>query len=40
MMNSMIGNTGVEAEEERLLQRAIEDSKNDDVIDPSNPNPD
>lgn len=29
MMDSMMGNNGVEAEEQRLLQKAIEESKND-----------
>lgn len=36
MMHSMMNNA--EAEEERLLQRAIEESKND--ADPNNPNVD
>ena len=38
MMNSMAGAHSAEAEEERLLQRAIEESKND--ADPTNPNTD
>ena len=38
MMNSMVGANGAMAEEERLLQRAIEESKGDG--DPSNPNTD
>ena len=37
MMNSMLG-SGPAAEEERLLQRAIEESKND--ADPPRPNVD
>lgn len=37
MMHSMMNNSA-EAEEERLLQRAIEESKND--ADPNNPNVD
>ena len=41
MMNSMMGQNGVEAEEERLLQRAIEESKTaEDAANPNNPNPD
>ena len=40
MMNSMMGQTGIEAEEERLLARAIEESKHEEPVDPSNPNPD
>ena len=39
MMNSMMGQNGIEAEEERLLARALEESKNE-VVDPNNPNPD
>lgn len=38
MMDSMLGATGVEAEEQRLLQQAIEASRGD--ADPSNPNTD
>jgi hypothetical protein len=38
MMNSMIGANGALAEEERLLQRAIEESKQD--ADPNCPNTD
>ena len=38
MMSSMMGADGVQAEEERLLQRAIEESKAE--ADPSNPDPD
>ena len=38
MMNSMVGENSAEAEEQRLIQRAIEESKND--ADPSNPNTD
>ena len=38
-MNSMMGQNGIEAEEERLLARALEESKNE-VVDPNNPNPD
>ena len=40
MMNSMLGVNSAEAEEERLLQRAIEESKNAAPDDPNNPNPD
>jgi len=39
IMNSMIGASSAEAEEERLLQRAIEESKNESY-DPSMPNTD
>jgi len=35
----MMGQNGIEAEEERLLARALEESKNE-VVDPNNPNPD
>jgi hypothetical protein len=38
MMQSMAGQDSVEEEEQRLLQRAIEESKND--ADPNNPNTD
>lgn len=38
MMNSLVGANGVEAEEERLLQQAIEASRGD--ADPNNPNTD
>lgn len=38
MMDSMMGANGALAEEERLLQRAIEESKTD--ADPNNPNVD
>ena len=38
MMNSLAGVGDAQAEEERLLQRAIEESKNEQ--DPNNPNPD
>jgi hypothetical protein len=40
MMNSMAGAHSAEAEEERLLQRALEESKNDAPNDPNNPNTD
>lgn len=40
MMNSMGGMGGAEAEEERLLQRAIEESKQGIQEDPNNPNTD
>lgn len=40
MMNSMLGANGAAAEEERLLQRAIEESKADANTDPSRPNVD
>lgn len=40
MLHSMMGENSAEAEEQRLLQRAIEESKNDAPIDPNNPNPD
>ena len=36
MMNSMLGGNSAAAEEERLLQRAIEESKADN-IDPTRP---
>lgn len=36
----MMGEHSAEAEEQRLLQRAIEESKNDANQDPENPNPD
>ena len=39
MMDSMVGASGVEAEEQRLLQAAIEASRGEGA-DPSNPNPD
>lgn len=39
-MNSMMGASGVEAEEERLLQRALEESKAEAPQDPNNPNTD
>jgi|TARA_B110000285_G_scaffold211771_1_gene254779 hypothetical protein len=38
MMNSMMGANSAQAEEERLIQRAIEESKQDG--DPTNPNVD
>ncbi len=38
MMNSMVGENGAQAEEERLFQRAMEESKQD--ADPDNPNTD
>ena len=38
-MQSMVGEHSAEAEEQRLIQRAIEESKNDNQ-DPNNPNPD
>jgi hypothetical protein len=40
IMESMTGNNGVEAEEQRLLQKAIEESKNETIQDPDNPNTD
>lgn len=40
MMNSMMGANSAEAEEERLLKRAIEESKNECPSDPNNPNTD
>lgn len=40
MMNSMGGFNSAEAEEERLLARAIEESKQNIPDDPSNPNTD
>ena len=42
MMNSMIGGLGggIEDEEERLLKRAIEESKASCPSDRNNPNPD
>ena len=40
MMNSMGGVNSAEAEEERLLARAIEESKQSAPDDPSNPNTD
>ena len=40
LMDSMTGNNGVEAEEQRLLQKAIEESKNETFQDPDNPNTD
>ena len=40
MMNSMGGVNSAEAEEERLLQRAIEESKQGIQEDPNNPNTD
>lgn len=40
MLNSMAGVNSAEAEEERLLQRAIEESKQACPDDPNNPNPD
>ena len=39
MMDSLVGASGVEAEEQRLIQQAIEASRGQDV-DPNNPNPD
>ena len=39
MMQSMVGDHSAEAEEQRLIQRAIEESKNDNQ-DPNNPNTD
>ena len=38
MMNSMLGMNSAEAEEQRLIQRAIEESKQSVPDDPSNPN--
>lgn len=38
MMQSMVGDHSAEAEEQRLLQRAIEESKNEVPEDPNNPN--
>ena len=40
IMDSMTGNNGVEAEEQRLLQKAIEESKHETFQDPDNPNTD
>lgn len=40
MMNSLAGAHSAEAEEERLLQRALEESKADAPNDPNNPNTD
>lgn len=40
MMDSMMGATGIEAEEQRLIQRAIEESKGEGGNDPNNPNTD
>jgi len=40
MMNSILGGHSAEMEEERLLQRAIEESKNSAPHDPNNPNTD
>lgn len=34
MMNSMMANNSAEAEEQRLLQRAIEESKQDANVEP------
>ncbi len=39
MMQSMLGEHSAEAEEQRLLQRAIEESKQE-MQDPTQPNPD
>ena len=39
-MNSMAGQHSAEAEEERLLQRALEESKQEAPNDPNNPNTD
>ena len=38
IMNSMLGVNSAEEEEQRLIQRAIEESKNDAPNDPNNPN--
>ena len=38
MMDSLMGASGVEAEEQRLLQQALEASRGD--ADPNNPNTD
>ena len=40
MMNSILGGHSAEMEEERLLQRAIEESKNSAPNDPNNLNTD
>ncbi len=40
MLNSLAGTHSAEAEEERLLQRALEESKQDVPDDPNNPNTD
>jgi len=39
MLSSVVGEDGAQAEEERLLARAIEESKAD-AADPNNPDPD
>jgi len=36
----MFGQTSIEAEEQRLIERAIEESKYEGGMDPNNPNPD